>query len=166
VEIIVNSDQWRHRCVGSTDEMQVLILTDATGVEHTEENPEGITSVEIKSISVTASSRYKKTVPILPFDLALAYDPSAYSVELSWTHLTDASSSSNEAAVYTVARLQVGESTPEVIGTTTAPDAVFSDPVDAAAGVPELIPGETYQYFVKAENALATDYVLLGEVTI
>jgi hypothetical protein len=166
VDIAVNSDQWYHRCVDSTNEMQVLILTDATGIEHTDVNPEGITAVEITTLSVTANNHYKRTAPILPYNLTLSYDPTQYSVELSWTHLVDTSSSSNEAAVYTVTRLLVGESTPVVIGSTTAPDTAFTDPVDDSASVPELVPGETYQYYIKADNGIATTSVLVGEVTI
>jgi len=166
VQITVNSDQWSHRCVSKTNELQVLILTDATGIKHDENNPEGITSVEIISLEAVASNRYKCTAPILPYDTVLTYDPSQYSVDLSWTHLVDTSNAANEAQVYTVTRLQVSTGTTVVVGTTTAPDALFTDPVDAAAGVPALIPGETYKYFVKAENTLATEPVLIGEVTI
>jgi hypothetical protein len=165
-EIVVNSDQWCHRCVNSTDEMQVLVLTDASGIQPSPANPEGITAVEISSIAVTANARYKRTAPVLPYDLALTYDPSQFSVALSWTHLVDTSSSSNEAATYTLLRVQEGADTGEVLGTTAAPDATFVDGVDTGAGVPALVPGETYQYYVKADNGLTTDYVLIGSVTI
>lgn len=165
-ELTINGDDISDRIVNENNECNILILTDASEVEPTDSNPEGITSVEILSVEVVSSSEYTFTAPIIPFGLGLEYNSDTQSVELSWVHLDDTSDSRNNADNYRIRRWLVGSDSSRVIGTVDAPGTSFVDPDDSVAGTPALESGETYQYFIRAENDANTLYVLIGEVSI
>lgn len=161
-ELVLNSKFKRNRMVSADNEFNFLILTDASQIEPSEDNPLGLTAVEIACTYTQTDSEYTTTIPHYPIitDLRLgngkgtsALDPDTQYVTIEWEHVEDSSDWKNEAQRYEVWRSLVGgKKDPKLLGKVDAPTSVFVDPLDIEAGVKHAVPGASYVYYVCSIN--------------
>ena len=177
VSIVLNSDLLRDRYVSASDELNFMVLTDCSGIEHDKGNPDGLTAVEIVASATEASTDYYSTVPLFPSitDLFLGgdkgaseLDPATQHVTLEWEHYVDSDNWKNEAMRYEVWRsLADGVKEPKLMGKVNAPTSVFVDPTDIVPEAKHAVPGATYYYYVQSINIGGkTPLAMAGPITI
>lgn len=156
------------RCVSSTaagDVLQIIIATVAGKEFSTRENPVGVTAVRVETLTVNTSGTnypdYHATrphyAPINAIGTPNGKGPSMLDrrlyVQLTWEHQIDQYGANFAAHSYDIYRQGPDDQQAVLIGSVPAPTEEYIDPVDNSSGIPEPVPGTTYSYFLRANNA-------------
>lgn len=162
-QVVLNSDELYDRCISAGHALSVLVATALDSGLSSPGNPEGMTAACIEvlgfNLESAASPEYHSTRPhfaeLLPPEgkQAAALDPAQY-VTLNWEHVTDpANNYANEADFYEIRRAELGEEVSSLMAKLGAHAGLNSYVDDGTApGVPPLKPGQTYIYYLRAEN--------------
>jgi hypothetical protein len=168
--IPLNTIELRERYVSANGTMSFVVFTTG-GAPSTPENPQGLNGVTISTSVTGTSTTYFPTKPHLALvdslaagdgknisaaqssKRASALDPSQY-VTVIWEHVQAMTpeDQQNEAFQYQVFRQGSLDPLPVPIGSELAPEERYVDPLDNASVAEPPIPGETYEYFVRAIN--------------
>lgn len=165
--LALNSQELRDRFVSAAGVLHFVVATVAAPQFAAPGNELGLTAVRIEQcllgVEDGTSAQYFATRPSLPA-LALksgsglkgpaALDPETQYVTLSWQHIDDPLNNyANEADMYELRRLAAGESVSRLLGKPGAHSGENSFLDDGALpGIPPLVPGQSYQYLLRAEN--------------
>jgi len=160
----VNTENIRDRYVSADAVMYFTVLTIADSQFQTPENPDGLTAAKIIASTIHAEtsteSIYFPTKPHYPAieEAAVgtakgtaALDPSQY-VTIHWEHVFDIENADLEALLYRLYRQGPMDSVMYPIGTVTAPAEEYTDPLDNQGDLDPVIPGATYNYYLRAFN--------------
>jgi hypothetical protein len=157
IELILNSEEIRQRYVSEAGVLTFVVLSDASLVPISANNPTGTAAVEVVTATIdgllATDVQYQPTLPYCPWiqDLSLgdlkggsALDPATQHVSLQWPHVIDLANPENEAVYYQVFRRLVGAPMEDVVllNTIPAPGLQFVDPTDGNPLAEKLIPGE------------------------
>jgi len=175
-ELTLNSSQARDRFISADDVMNLIVLTDCTGIEPTEGNPDGLCGVELGYSTTVASEDYYSLAPHYP-EITSIYlgnkgvselDPDTQYVTLEWEHVTDSDNSENEANWYKVYRkLSTEAGVPQLLKVVQAPGRAFTDPVDDQNKTRAPVPGATYLYYLQSQNGVGvSSMVPAGPITV
>jgi hypothetical protein len=183
--IPLNTIELRERYVSANGTMSFVVFTTG-GAPSTPENPQGLNGVTISTSVTGTSTTYFPTKPHLALvdslaagdgknisaaqssKRASALDPSQY-VTVIWEHVQAMTpeDQQNEAFQYQVFRQGSLDPLPVPIGSELAPEERYVDPLDNASVAEPPIPGETYEYFVRAINPNGfTPLNSAGQITV
>ncbi|MBN2083358.1 hypothetical protein JW859_14270 [bacterium] len=171
-ELTLNSSQERDRYISATDVMNLIVLTDCSGIEPTAGNPDGLCGVELGYSTTVASEDYYSLAPCYPEITSIHLggkgvsdlDPETQYVTLEWVHVTDSDDSENEVNWYKVYRkLSTEAGVPQLLKTVQAPASAFTDPVDDPNKNRAPVPGATYLYFLQSHNGVGVSSMVPAE---